>query len=452
VSRLPGPGPRNPLAALSLMRQMVRDPQGGLVRMREEYGPVVAFGLGRLRYVYLLSPEANELILVTRARDFTWKEAFQPLVAVNGETALVVSDGEEHARRRRIVQPAFHVRRIAGYLGVMVEEGDRVVDRWAAGGTIGTVDAYAAFRLAIRRITLRCLFGGALADRESELAAHLEVSLAYVNRPPILRFDHDLPGTPYRKAMAARRAVDRLLFAEIERRRRAGEASDDVLGWLIEEQDSGAGLTDQEVRDQVVSLVAAGYDTTASAMGWAVAELAAGPEHAAAIRGELDDVTGGGPLAVEHLGRLTYAHAFVQEVLRRHSPAIWSGRKVVRDVEVHGHVVPAGTMVLFSPHVTGHLPDQFPDPGAFRPGRWVPGHPDHHDHHPYAFVPFGGGGRRCLGFAFATQELVTLTALVASRTDLALAGGALPRPAGTMSAAPAGGVRVTVRPVAPART
>lgn len=452
MSRLPGP--RNPAAVLSLARRLTRDPQAALMRLHDEYGPVVQFGAGRFRYVYLLSPEANELVLAGSPAAFTWKEAFQPLVAVNGETALVVSDGPEHTRRRKIVQPAFHIRRIAGYLDVMVEEGDRVIDAWLAASGEGeaAVDAYAAFRLAIRRITLRCLFGGALVEREHDLAEHLEVSLAYVNRPPIARFDHDLPGTAYHKAMAARRAVDGIVFAEIDRRRRAGEASDDVLGWLIEAHEEG-GLTDQEVRDQVVSLVAAGYDTTASAMGWAVAELAADPRHAGAIRRELADVGAGlpgtAPLAVEHVGRLAYTNAFVSEVLRVHSPAIWSGRRVAADVEVHGHVVPAGTMVLFSPYVTANLPDQFPEPGAFRPGRWIAGHPDHHEHHPYAFVPFGGGGRRCLGFAFAIQELVTLTALVAARADVSLASGSLPRPAGTMSAAPAGGVPVAVRSAAP---
>jgi cytochrome P450 len=445
MSRLPGP--RGPRAVLSYARQLTRDPQGALLRLRAEYGPVVQLGVGRLKYVYLLSPEANELILATDPRNFTWKEAFQPLVAVDGETALVVSDGEDHARRRRIVQPAFHRRRIGGYLDVMVEEADRVVDGWADGGT---VDAYAEFRLAIRRITLRCLFGAALVEREGDLARHLEVSLAYVNRPPISRFDHAWPGTPYRRAMAARRAVDDIVFAEIERRRGGGEAGDDVLAWLIDEQDSGGGLTDQEVRDQVVSLVAAGYDTTASAVGWAIGELAAGPEHAAAIREELAAVAAGAPLAVEHLGRLTYTNAFVQEVLRVHSPAIWSGRKAVDAFEAHGHVIPAGAMILWSPYVTGHLADEFPGPDAFRPGRWIPGHADHHDHHPYAFVPFGGGSRRCLGFAFALQELVTITALAASRAELS-AAAPLPRPAGTMSAAPAGGVAVTVRPVARAR-
>lgn len=442
MSRLPGP--RSPRAVLALARGLSRDPHRTLRAMRATYGPVVALGAGRLRYTYLLSPEANEHILATDPGAFRWRDAFQPLVAVNGDTALVVSDGEDHRRRRRIVQPAFHRRRITSYLATMADEADRLLDGWAAGQV---VDAYAQFRLAIRRITLRCLFGGTMLAREADLAGHLEVVLAYVNRPPTRRFDHDLPGLPYRAAMRARRAVDGIVFAEIERRRRAPEAGDDVLGWLIDDQDRGSGLTDQEIRDQVVSLVAAGYDTTASAMGWAVAELAADPAHTRAIRAELADA-GAPPLDAQRLAGLTYTGAFVTEVLRAHPPAMWSGRRAVTGVDLHGHHVRAGSMVLFSPEVTHHLPDQFPEPDSFRPGRWIPGHPHHHVPHPYAYIPFGGGPRRCLGFAFATQELVALTALVAARADLTPAGTAPLRPTGTMSSAPAGGVPVTIDTIA----
>jgi cytochrome P450 len=438
VSRLPGP--RGPRELLAVARGLTHDPHAALRGMRATHGPVVEAGRGPFRYTYLLSPEANEHVLATDPGNFRWRDAFQPLVVVNGETALVVSDGDDHRRRRRLVQPAFHRRRVAGYLTTMATEADRVLDGWVPGTT---VDAYAQFRLAIRRITLRCLFGGALLAREAALAEHLEVALAYVNRPPTRRVDHDLPGLPYRAAVRARRAVDALVFAEIQRRRDAGDPGDDVLGWLLETQDGDADLTDQEVRDQVVSLVAAGYDTTASAMGWAVAELAADPTHAQVIRDELANV-GALPLDVTHLGRLTYTNAFVTEVLRAHPPAMWSGRRAVDDFTLHGHTIRGGSMVLFSPEVTHHLPDQFPEPDAFRPGRWIPGHPHHDDPHPYAYIPFGGGPRRCLGFAFATQELVTLVALLAARADIAPAHDGPLRPTGTMSSAPAGGVPIRV--------
>jgi cytochrome P450 len=410
--------------------------------MVDTYGPVIDFGKGKYHYIYLLSPEANEYILATAPENFTWRDAFWVLVPVNGETALVVSDGEDHKRRRRIVQPAFHMRRISSYLNVMVDETNQVIDQWTVNGT---VDAHAELRLAIRRIVLRCLFGDALRDRDDELAKHLEIALAYVNRPPTQRFDWNLPGLPYRKAMKARAAADDIVFDEIKRRRTLDDRGDDIISWLIADQEAGDGLSDQEVRDQIVSLIAAGYDTTASAMGWAVAELAGHPNRVDQIRSEMLDASADRALTIEQTTKLTYTNAFIQEVLRLHPPAIWSGRRVVNDFKIHDHTIAGGSMILFSPHVTHHDPRSFPAPDEFRPERWIDGHPDQDHPHSYGYIPFGGGNRRCLGFAFATQELVTMTALLAYRTDLDLLDGGPQHHVGTMSSAPDGGTRIQIR-------
>ena len=160
------PGPRTPKAIIGLARQLNADARSTLLEMLDTYGPVIDFGRGKYHYIYLLSPEANEYILSTAPENFTWRDAFWVLVPVNGETALVVSDGEDHKRRRRIVQPAFHMRRIASYLDVMVDETNQVIDQWAIGATI---DAHAQLRLAIGRIVLRCLFGDALRERDEAL-------------------------------------------------------------------------------------------------------------------------------------------------------------------------------------------------------------------------------------------------------------------------------------------
>ncbi len=434
------PGPRRASEKISLLRGLAADPQRALRTMEQRFGPVVEFGWGRYRYVYLLSPAANEYILTTNPSNFTWKEAFRPLEVVNGPTSLTLSDGDDHQRRRRILQPAFHLRRIAGYLDVMIDETNQVIDQWSPGDT---VDAYDQFRLAIRRIVLRCLFGDHLAALDSDLARHLETVLAYVNRPPTQRFDHSLPGLPYRQAVQARRAADAIVYAEIKRRRTERDA-DDVLGWLLDEANRG-DLNDNEVRDQVISLVAAGYDTTAAAMGWVADHLAREPDHAAAIRAEHNVVVGDNRLQIEHLPQLVHTAAFVSEILRHHPPAIWSGRRVVDDFTLHGHTIPTGSMILFSPHVTHHLPDQFPDPDTIKPGRWIEGHPDHHPRHPYAYIPFGGGNRRCLGFAFATQELTVMTSILASRVSFGPGTPHPPRPGGTMSNAPTGGVTLSIQ-------
>ena len=177
---------------------------------------------------------------------------------------------------------------------------------------------------------------------------------------------------------------------------------------------------------------------------WAAPELAASPERAAQIRTEVRETGAGETLTIEQVPKLTYTNAFIQEVLRLHPPAIWSGRRVVNDLKLHGRTIPAGSMVLFSPHVTQHDPSYFPDPGTFRPERWIDGHPHQDQPHPYAHIPFGGGNRRCLGFAFATQELIAMTALLAHRINPELVEPGPQRHVGTMSSAPRGGTPIRI--------
>lgn len=436
------PGPRSLRAQLGLAWAMQRNPRGALLELARTYGPVAEIGYGKYRYVLVFGVEANEYVLQTDPSNFTWKEAFWPLVVMDGETALVVSDGDDHKRRKAVVLPAFHRRRIASYLDVMVDETTRVLQDWRAGET---VDAYASMRLAIRRIVLRCLFGDAFGDREQAFIDLLEVPRAYANRTPLQRFDNERLFPPYRRAVRARRALDRMVTDEINRRRAAAEPGDDILGWLIEAQDGdGPGLSDQEVCDQVISLVAAAYDTTSSAVGWIATRLADDPALRSSVRAEVAAVTGGAPLTIEHLPSLRLTAGVVNEVMRIQPPAIVSVRHIVAPFELHGHTVPGGRLLMYSSYVTQMDADQFPDPTAFRPTRWIEGHPDHRPHHPYAYVPFGGGGRRCLGFAFALQEMTVMTALMA-QVDFEPAYTEVPEPVGIASMAPSGGVPVRIR-------
>ncbi len=438
-SRLPDP--RSLFAQLRLARSMQNEPHTALLDFSRTYGPVAQIGYGKYRYVLVFGVEANEYVLQTNPSNFRWKEAFWPLVAIDGETALVVSDGDDHKRRKAIVLPAFHRRRISSYFDVMTQESNLVIERWRVGQT---VDAYHEMRLAVRKIVLRCLFGNAFGDREQEFKDHLEIPLEYVNRTPLQRLDNEWLFPPYRKAMRARRAMDAMVFEEIARRRAASEPGDDVLGWLIEAQDGdGPGLTDQELRDQVISLIAAAYDTTSSAVGWIAMRLADDPTLRAAVRAEVGLVTGGGPLTIDHLPHLRLTAGVVNEVMRVQPPAIVSVRYIVDAFSLHGHTIPGDRLLMYSSYVSHMDPEHFPDPTAFKPTRWIEGHPDHHAHHPYAYVPFGGGSRRCIGFAFALQEMTVMTALMA-QINFEPAYATTPRPAGIASMAPVGGVPIRI--------
>jgi len=445
-SRLPGPWL---LGQVPVGVRMLRSAPEGLRRLHARYGPVAAFGFWPFRYVVLFGPEANQFVLSDAPERFRWREAMASLVPVDGETALVVSDGDDHRRRRRLVQPAFGTRRIQGYLPLMVEEIDREIDTWLPGTEL---DAFVALRRAVRRVAVRSLFGDSLRDRADDLGDALAAAIDFVNLPVSLQVKVDLPWTRWHRAKAARDRADAIVNAEIARRRNDPDPSDsgDVLDMLLAARDvegdtavddpslSDPSLSDTEIRDQVVSLVAAGYDTTSAAAAWAVHELLVNPGEWDRAAAEVAAVVGDADLTVEHLFSMAHLDAVVNETLRLWPPGFVSARMAAEAFEFAGHRIPAGAMVLFSPYVTHRMPELWPDPDRFVPDRWRAGEPE-----PYTFVPFGGGYRRCIGFAFATQELKALLAQLLRRVTLERLPGPV-TPVGTASLHPREGVRVRV--------
>lgn len=397
------PGPRRPWDQVTLARLMARSPAEGLSLLYERYGPVAKFSMGPLSYIALLGPAANRLILSEGLELFRWREAMSVLIPVDGDTAMVVSDGADHRRRRQAVQSAFAAKRIHRYLDVMIDEFDRELASWPTGGQ---VNALAALRRPIKKITVRCLFGDAM-DQSDDLGRSLDTTIAFVNQPMWRQIKVDLPWTRWHRALAARARTDQTVKAEIVRRRAAADRpeSPDVLDVLLAavDDDGRPTLTDEEIRDQVVSLVAASYDTIGSATAWALHELMANRAVRDRLAAEVAEVAGEGRLTVEHLGRMPYLDAVVSEVLRMWPPTSVSGRKVTTAFEFSGHTIPAGSMVLYSPYVTHRMPELWPDPDTFRPERWTGDRPD-----PYVYLPFGGGYRRCIGFIFALQQIKVL--------------------------------------------
>jgi cytochrome P450 len=455
VSRLPGPGP---VASLRLAPRLLGRPYLVFRELHERYGPVVEVGRGPMRAVFVFGAEANQAVLQGSARSLRWREALSSLIPIDGETALVVSDGDDHRRRRRLVQPAFSVRRIERALPTVATQVAEEVGGWTAGAT---VDVHAALRPRVLAAVIETLFGPELRARAPELSAQLEVGIAYVNRSPGRRFDRDWPGTAYRRAMRARRAADELIYAEITRRRsippagtatpgtgptddEARDEQGDVLDALLAAQDgTGDGLTDEEVRDQVVSLIAAGFDTTSAAIAWTLHSVLADDHVLDRLRAEIAATVGAAPLTAEHLGSMTYLDAVVSESLRLDPPGPMSARMTAEDVTIAGHVVPEGTLVIYSAFEVQRDPACWPEPERFAPERWLPGDPLHRDVDPYAYVPFGGGYRRCIGFALATQSVKAATVEVLRGVELRALDGTL-EPVGIATMSPRGGVRCEV--------
>ena len=399
-------------------------------QLYERYGPVVRLFSLPSSYTYLFGREANELILSQRPDEFTWREALRALEHVDGPTALVVTDGADHKRRRRLVQPAFATRRIDAAVPIVVDEVDKAIDGFETGGQ---VDIYATYRKVVRRIVARVLFGAGLAGQADRLGEALEPAMHFIDRPPPFQF-RGAPG--YRAAKRARREADAIVDAEMARRRAAGDVGDDVLGVLLETE-----LSDEERRDQVVSLIAAGYDTTSAAVGWTVLELLRTPRVHDAARAEVDDRVGDRVPDADDLRAMPYVAAIVNEALRLHPPAVLSGRRASSSFEYKGHTIAEGSIVLFSPYVTQRMPEYWGDDAEqFRPERWLEAEPP-----PFAFIPFGGAYRKCIGFALALTEIQVTVVRLLQRTSLRLADpDRVVRGMGLSSSRPDGGVVVEV--------
>lgn len=437
------PGPRG-LANLRWAIRVGRDVYNGLPDLHAEFGEVCAIGVGPVRSVMVYGPAGTRDVFAQGPDTVSWHDAMAPLIPVDGETAIIVSDGEEHARRRRIVQPAFGRRKLDDTVTMMASEAQATYSSWTPGTEH---EAYDELRSCIRRIVMRALFGDDMGERADEFGDRLEEALRYINRPPWLRFDREWPGTPYRRAMESRRAADVIVYDEIERRRAIPDLEHrvDLLSSLLIARDDDV-LSDVELRDQIVSIIAAGYDTTSAAASWMVHFLATVPGVWSAMQDEVKAVSGSSALTADKLAAMSWVNGVVHETLRLGCPAYIAGRRIKAPFEVLGHTLPVGGFVFYVPHVTHRMESVWPDPLEFRPGRWIEGHEHHHDVETGAWIPFGGGGRRCLGLAFATTELKVLAVELAR----AVPGSLEPRrhhiePAGLAAMMPDGGVHITVR-------
>lgn len=402
-------------------------------------GPVFRGWLGR-SYTYVIGPAANEFVFANDAH-FRAREAMKALIPVDGPTSVVVSDGDEHTRRRALVRPGLHHRQVSGYVEAMARSAGEAIDTVTPGVAF---DGYALFRAAIRRSTMRALFGERIAQEADRVGELLQPLLDLTDVLPDLISVHERLRTPkWRKAMAARAEVDRFVYGEIDRHRAArqdaeSEPESQVLATLVYGRDgTGSGLSDEELRDQVVTLIAAGYETTSAAMGWALYSLGGDQGVLGRVRDELVGVTGGAAPTVDDLPRLPLLGAVVTETLRLYPPAAISARYVVNELEFAGKRIKPGTTLIYSPYATHRDPAVYDDPLTFRPERWI----DAPKRSLGEYVPFGGGVHRCLGSTMATTELTVMLATLLGRTSFTLEPQRI-RAKGMASMRPVGGVRM----------
>jgi cytochrome P450 len=397
----------------------VRYPPGeamrALYRLR---GPVAGYGVGRHGYTYLLGPEANKFVFAN-ADAFSWRETFANLALVDGPTALIVSDGEDHRRRRSVVAPGLRHRQIQDYVRTMVAVIDALIDGWRPGQRF---DIYQQCRSAVRRSTAESLFGPRIAVHSDYLGEQLQPLLDLTHQlPPLVTLQRRITSPAWRRAMAARKRIHDLVDARIADARAEPGPDDRMLTMLIKGRgDEDYALSDNEIRDSIISLITAGYETTSGALAWAIYTLLSLPGAWDTATDEVHRVLGDGPPAAGDLGALTYLNGVVHETLRLYPPGVISARRVTRDLQFDGHRIRAGRLLIFSPYVTHRLPELWPEPTEFRPERWDPAAAGYRKPAPHEFIPFSGGLHRCIGAAMATTEMTVMLARLVARTRLRL--------------------------------
>jgi cytochrome P450 len=409
--------------SLPRTHRMIADPLGLLLDAYACHGPVFSLRIFHARHVFMLGPEANHFVLVSHADHFRWRDgAFGDLIPLLGD-GLLTTDGDFHRRSRRIMLPAFHRERIAAAQRTIAAEVERAVAPWHAGAR---VDLYRWARELALRVAMRALFGLDPDRRPPGLdpATEFQRALSFYGREYVLQVLRG-PRTPFAALMDARRRLDALLYAEVERRRRSGERGEDLLSLLLDARDEdGSALSRRHVRDHLMTMLFAGHDTTTATVAFLFYELARASRwdaRLAAERAALGDEPTAADLMAGIDGPLPLLEQSIEETLRLYPPAWIGPRRCVEPFELAGYTVPSGALVNYSSWASHRLPAVWESPHAFRPERFGP---EARKAIPRgAYVPFGGGSRICIGMRFGQLEIRTIAARVLRDFRLELAPG-----------------------------
>ena len=424
IARPPGP---SPLRALRGMTGPGAAPWF-MVELERTY-PVMAHMRLAGEHAYAITdPAAIVEVFIDHGRQTMKGRGLQGAKAVLGN-GLLTSEGEVHLRNRRLVQPAFHRDRIAGYAGDMVALTEAHEKSWVEGRSVDMQADMSALTLAI---VGRTLFGADLRGDAREVGDALEALLSGMGTrlllgPQVLR----IPTPARRRALEASARMDTMVQRIIDEHRISGD-NGDMLSMLLAAQEEGVGLDDAQVRDEAMTLVMAGHETTAMTLTWTWMLLAQHPERAELLNEELDAVLAGRTATMADMAMLPRARAVVAEAIRLYPPAWVQGRRTLADITVAGWTIPAGALTLASQFALHRSPRWWDASLAFRPQRWIdtegnfsedaPGQPRG------AWFPFGWGNRRCIGEQFAWTEATLVLATLAQRWTPRLMPGADTRP------------------------
>jgi cytochrome P450 len=420
------------------MAGMLTDPLAGYLRLTARYGDAVRVPFAPGRCFFLLSrPEHAEHVLAASQDNYVKAFTYRPLRALVGN-GLLTSEGEVWRRHRRLVQPVFSRREVTGFGPQMATAARRMAQRWDAFPDGSRVDVLREMSALTLQIAGSALFGADLTRDADELGRAMSAGQRAAVMTALLPVRWG-PGSVRAVKTAIRwlgrtpggidGAVGRLVTAR-RADGAAGRRPGDLLDVLLQARDDqGRPLTGTEIGDEVATFLLAGHETSGNALAWSLALLSAYPAARQRLEQELDNVLGDRDPDAADVAALPWASAVVSEAMRLYPPAWTVERDALADDEVAGTPVPAGSLVAVSPYLVHRHPEFWPDPAGFDPGRFLPGgRADPATRHRYAFIPFGGGRRACVGASFAELETVLVLATIARRFRLELTLRGMPAP------------------------
>jgi cytochrome P450 len=415
--RLP-PGPKGRFLLGSLI-EMSRDWLGFYQRCADEFGDVVRVHVAHVPVYVLIHPRDIETVLVTKSANFTKSADYRALARVLGR-GLLTSEGDFWQRQRGLIQPAFHRQNILTYASVMTSAARRLLDSWKDQEERNLHDDMMRVTLEIAG---QCLFGAEVSSAADRVGKAMEVVTGrfLTNASQALLFPFDIPALFARREWRAIRELDEIIGGIIRDRRSSQLQREDLLDMLLRARDAdGKPMSDAQLRDEMMTLFLAGHETTAIALSWACYLIAKNPQIEVKLVEELCAVLGERGPTPEDLPRLRYAEMVLKEALRLYPP-VWSvGRRAIEECELGGYRVPGGSNIFILQWRTQRDARFFPDPERFDPERWKEDPVRTGKIPRFAYFPFGGGPRVCVGASFAMMEATLLLAMIQQNFRLEL--------------------------------
>ncbi len=442
------PGPEGTLFFGSLFDAW-RDPIGLFLRA-QSYGPVCRFRFGPYTYVALNDPACVRHVLVDNPKNYTKSRNYRGLKLVVGD-GLLTSEGEFWKRQRRLTQPAFHRERLAGFADTMAQATHAMLDTWPGeGDEPRTLDVHAEMMALTFRIVGLTLLSVDLAGDAEVTGEALTIALEWANDyvESLVPIPPWVPTPKNVRFKKAARTLDGVVLRVIEERRKSGERKNDLLQMLMEvkDEDSGEVMNDRQLKDELMTLVLAGHETTANALAFTFYLLSRHPEVARRARAEVREALGDRDPTLADLPKLGYVRQIIDESMRLYPPAWAFERQAIADDEIGGFPVRAGTLIGVSPFTLHRDPAHWTNPEGFDPERFAPSEGGAAARPKYAYLPFGGGPRVCIGSSFALMEAQIVVAMVLARARLDLLPGARLELDAKVTLRPRGGLPMVARP------